>query len=97
ENVRARGEQMLIGFKQLQAKYDKIIDVRGLGLLGGISFERASEAVEPITPKIVDEALKRGSICRSVVYGGQDTLAFAPPFIMTEEQMNDMLTIMDES
>src|SRR5699024_9167596 len=97
ENVRERGEQMLEGFKKLKAKYDKIIDVRGIGLLGGISFERASEDVEPITPKIVAEALKRGSICRSVVYGGQDTLAFAPPFIMTETQMDDMLSIMDKS
>src|SRR5699024_7168527 len=36
ENVRARGEQMVKGFKELQAKYDKIVEVRGIGLLGAI-------------------------------------------------------------
>src|SRR5699024_12666388 len=96
-NVQVRGDQMRQGFEKLKEKYAKIADVRSMGLLGGISFYRERDEVTPVSPEIVKEALKRGSICRAVVYGGQDTLAFAPPFIITEEQMKDMLDIVDAS
>lgn len=96
ENVRIMGERMLQGFKMIQSQYEQIIDVRGIGLLGAISFRRDLGA-EPLTPKIVAEALKRGLICRSVVYEGQDTLAFAPPFIINQQQMDDMLDIVSAS
>src|SRR5699024_11331880 len=79
-----------------QSQYEQIIDVRGIGLLGAISFRRDLGA-EPLTPNIVAEALKRGLICRSVVYEGQDTLAFAPPFIINQQQMDDMLDIVSAS
>lgn len=97
ENVRERGKQMLKGFEWIKSQHDKVIDARGIGLLGAIAIERESEDVAPIGPKIVAEALERGLICRSVVYGGQDTLAFAPPFIINEEQMEEMIQILNDS
>lgn len=96
ENVRVMGKYMLDGFRCLKEKHDRIVNVRGIGLLGAITFERAKDA-EPITPKIVQEAVKKGLICRSVVYGGQDTLAFAPPFIITKEEIDMIVEIVDES
>lgn len=96
ENVRAMGAYMLKGFEELKRKHAKIIDVRGIGLLGAISLER-EPTEDPITPQIVSEALQRGLICRSVVYEGQDTLAFAPPFIINQAEMDEMLDILDES
>ena len=97
ENVRTMGEEMIKGFKWIQEQHEKVIDVRGIGLLGAISLERESDSVQPVGPKIVAEALKRGLICRSVVYDGQDTLAFAPPFIINKKQMDDIVTIVNES
>ncbi len=96
DNVRAMGAHMLKGFEQMKEQHEQIIDVRGIGLLGAITLERKPGA-DPVTPKIVAEALKRGLICRSVVYDGQDTLAFAPPFIINEEQMDEMLDIVNQS
>ncbi|MGM8211458.1 aminotransferase family protein [Virgibacillus sp. W0430] len=96
EHVQTVGKQMLEGFEWIKEQNDNVIDVRGIGLLGGISIERATDA-DPIGPKIVAEALKKGLICRSVVYEGQDTLAFAPPFPITKEQMDDMINIVNES
>src|SRR5699024_773681 len=93
---RVMGERMLQGFKMIQSQYEQIIDVRGIGLLGAISFRR-DLGEEPLTPNIVAEALKRELICRSVVYEGQDTLAFAPPFIINQQQMDDMLEIVSAS
>ncbi|MFD1415673.1 aminotransferase family protein [Oceanobacillus jeddahense] len=97
DNVNRMGEEMLNGFKWIQEQNDKVSDVRGIGLLGAISIDRKSADVSPVGPKIVAEALKRGLICRSVVYDGQDTLAFAPPFVINKKQMDEMITIVDES
>lgn len=96
DNVRAMGAHMLKGFERMKEQHEQITDVRGIGLLGAITLERKPGA-DPITPKIVAEALKRGLICRSVVYDGQDTLAFAPPFIINKEQMDEMLDIVNQS
>ena len=97
EHVNIVGKQMLEGFKWIQEQNNNVTDVRGVGLLGAISLERESSSVEPIGPKVVAEALKRGLICRSVVYDGQDTLAFAPPFPITEKQMEEMIQIVHDS
>ena len=97
ENVRAMGQEMLNGFRWIQEQNENVMDVRGIGLLGAISLKRESAAVDPIGPKVVAEALKRGLICRSVVYAGQDTLAFAPPFIINKKQVDDLITIVNDS
>lgn len=96
DNVNKMGAHMVKGFEWIQDQHEHISNVRGIGLLGGISFDRQPGA-EAMTPKIVAEALKRGLICRSVVYGGQDTLAFAPPFIIQEDQMDDIITIVNDA
>lgn len=97
QNVQKMGQQMLEGFQWIKAQNDIVTQVEGIGLLGAIRLERSSADVEPIGPRVVQEALKRGAICRSVVYGGQDTLAFAPPFIITKEQVDDLIHIINES
>lgn len=96
DNVNEMGQIMLEGFKWIKEQHSQVSDVRGIGLLGAISFHR-EEGADAITPKIVSAALERGLICRSVVYGGQDTLAFAPPFIINKEQMDDMIQIVNDA
>jgi len=96
ENVRAMGQQMLEGFEWIKAQNEIVTQVEGIGLLGAIRLERRAND-EPIGPRVVQEALNRGAICRSVVYGGQDTLAFAPPFIITREQVDELTHIINES
>jgi putrescine aminotransferase len=97
ENVQTVGEQMLEGFKWIKAQNSNVTDVRGLGLLGAIEIGKATASSEPIGPKIAAKALDKGLICRSIVYGSQDTLAFAPPFTITKAQMEDMIQIIYES
>ncbi|MFD1036911.1 aspartate aminotransferase family protein [Virgibacillus byunsanensis] len=95
ENVRVMGDQMLQGFNWLEKEHDLVCNVRGLGLLGAIGLQSKTE--EQLAPKVVNEALKRGLICRAVLYDGQDTLAFAPPFIINKQEMDEMITILHES
>lgn len=98
ENVNVVGKKMLEGFEWIKEQNADVVDnVRGLGLLGAIGLSKASPDAEPIGPKVVQKALEKGLICRSVIYEGQDTLAFAPPFCITEEQMDDMINIVNDS
>lgn len=98
DNVNVVGKKMLEGFEWIKEQNADVVDnVRGLGLLGAIGLSKASPDAEPIGPKVVQKALEKGLICRSVIYEGQDTLAFAPPFCITEEQMDDMINIVNDS
>src|SRR5699024_6511076 len=90
DNVNKMGQIMWEGFKWIKEQHSQVSDVRGIGLLGAISFYR-EEGADAITPKIVAAALERVSICISVCYGLRDTLAFEPPFIINKEQMDGMI------
>ncbi|WP_217586362.1 aspartate aminotransferase family protein [Lentibacillus saliphilus] len=96
EHVREMGLELLAGFEWLKREHELVADYRGLGLLGAISLASDDQS-DPIAPKVVAEALKRGMIGRAIVYHGQDTLAFAPPFVITKAQINDMINIVHES
>lgn len=95
-NVNDVGEIMHNGFQWIKNQHNKVTDIRSIGLLGGISLERDKDE-EALSPKIVQSALNKGLIGRAIVYGGQDTLAFAPPFVIDKEQMENIITIINDS
>lgn len=101
DNARDRGKEMLQGFQWLQGKHEIVGEIRGLGLMGAIEFVRDQKTNErfatPVAPKAVGEALKRGLIFRGMLYDGGDTLIFAPPLVMTKQQVDDMINILDET
>src|SRR5699024_6756607 len=101
ENSRKMGNLMLDGFKRLQSKYDFVGEVRAFGLMGAIEIVKDKETnerfEENLAPKLVSEATDRGLICRGVIYEGADTLIFAPPLVITEEQVDEMINILDET
>lgn len=100
QNAKIMGEEMLKGFQALQQKYDFIGDVRTFGLLGAIGLVKNRETGELFNPLLspiaVKEMTKRGLILRTVTYG-QDTIVFSPPLIITKNEMNEMLHIVDET
>lgn len=95
ENTKRIGKELLDGLKLLQKNHVVIGEVRGKGLMGAIEFDHTVTA-SPIAPLIVNEAVKRGLICRSVVFDGQDTLVMAPPLIITKEELYHILDILDD-
>ncbi|MED3662705.1 aspartate aminotransferase family protein [Ureibacillus sp. FSL K6-8385] len=100
QNAKIMGEEMLKGFQALQQKYDFIGDVRTFGLLGAIGLVKNRETGELFDPLLspiaVQEMTKRGLILRTVTYG-QDTIVFSPPLIITKNELNEMLRIVDET
>lgn len=100
QNAKVMGEEMLKGFKVLQQKYDFIGEVRTFGLLGAIQIVKNRETGELFNPLLspiaIKEMTKRGLILRTVTYD-QDTIVFAPPLIITKNELNEMLRIVDET
>ncbi len=95
ENAQARGEQLRSGLRQLQQKHPVIGDVRGLGLMDGAEFIHADGSPAPEILDDVLETLKdRGFI---IGKNGVDrnVMAFQPPLVITEENVNDVLNALD--
>jgi 4-aminobutyrate aminotransferase-like enzyme len=96
ENSRAVGEYLLNGLRHLQEKYEFIGDVRGRGLLIGVELVKDRKTKEPldksVTRQIYLESLRRGLI--SMNY--KANFRINPPLVLTREQADEGLGIIDE-
>ncbi len=82
-------------------------DTRGLGLFAGIEFVRDRpskqpfEAKEKINTRIGKRAFERGLICYPGGGGADgirgDHILLAPPFIITEDEIDQLVEILDRS
>jgi len=90
------GTMMLEGLRALQDKYEFIGDVRGKGLLIGIDLvkdrETKEELASQVTERIFQEALKRGLL----MMGYFPRMRLNPPLVITAEQVQAGLGILDE-
>lgn len=95
------GEWLRKGMKWIQSERKIVGNVRSLGLMGAVEIKNAGEAnskgANPKSPLIVNEAAKRGLICRSVVFDHQDTLVFAPPLTIQKEEIEKMIAILNDA
>jgi adenosylmethionine-8-amino-7-oxononanoate aminotransferase len=107
ENSRQRGEQALIGLGALMEKYPVIGDVRGKGLMFGFELVKDQATKQPFEPKLHVSrmfeiaASKRGLVtypCTGSIEGVLgDMVLLAPPLVISESQINDVLNIIDDS
>jgi adenosylmethionine-8-amino-7-oxononanoate aminotransferase len=107
ENSCERGEQALQGLRALMAKHPIVGDVRGQGLMFGFELVRDRETKKPFESQqhasglFEQAALKRGLVaypCTGTVDGVLgDMVLLAPPLVISKAQINDVLSIVDES
>jgi adenosylmethionine-8-amino-7-oxononanoate aminotransferase len=96
-NAREQGERLRAGFQKLADKHGVIGDIRGKGLLQGIEFvkDRATKERFPANPgfgvQVGRLALANGLLCRFDPHW----LAFGPPLVVTAEQIDEMLAVLD--
>lgn len=94
-NAKTQGRRLLEGLQALQAEFEIIGDARGLGLMAAIEFaDPQTQQAAQIGEKVRQAALRRGLFTRLI---GSDILAFAPPLIMTAEEVDLMLQIVGEA
>ena len=105
ERCRARGAYFLEGLEKL-LDHPLVGDVRGLGLMAGVEFVADRRTKEPypleagVANRVTAACLARGLI----VYPGNGTadgrrgdhLLLAPPFTVTEEELDEYLGLLAE-
>jgi adenosylmethionine-8-amino-7-oxononanoate aminotransferase len=98
-NARAMGQRLRAGFEGLARKHGVIGDIRGKGLLQGIEFVRDPETKERFPNELAfgvrvgRRALENGLLCRFDPHW----LALGPALIVTAEQIDEMIALLDRS
>jgi len=94
------GAYMKARLVELMDRHTLIGDVRGLGLLLGVEIvkDRDRKTPAPVeAAKVCAEAFRRGVFVLNMgSYGGR-ALRIAPPLIVTEEQVDAAVDVLDES
>ena len=100
-NATARGRQLLDGLHGMQARHPALGDVRGLGCMVALEFVDPG-AADPRTPdaaftkRVIGAALERHLMLISAGSWGQ-VVRLAPPLVTTSAEVEEALTILDES
>lgn len=96
ENAAARGQQLRNGLLELQKKYAFIGDVRGIGLMTGAEIIKTDKAPDAeLTDTILEEMKDRGFIIGKNGIG-RNVIAFQPPLVITQKDIDDVLNQLDD-
>lgn len=95
QNAFERGTQLQAGLKNLQKKYSIIGDVRGLGLMIGAEFVHADKSPAAAELDEVLEILKDRGFIIGKGGVGRNVMAFQPPLVITEKNVDDVLNALD--
>lgn len=99
ERAEAIGILIKNRLEEMKEKYEIIGDIRGLGAMIGMEFVKDRNTKEPyaeIIKKITNYAYQKGVIFISAGIFS-NVLRFLPPLVMTEEQVNFAMDILDEA
>lgn len=101
ENAAAMGEILKTRFEQFKEKYACLGDARGMGLAWGLEIIDTAD-VKTKTPDadttkaIIRSAWERGLLLIAPVGHYGNVLRLAPPLVITAEELNQALDILDE-
>ena len=97
----ARGKHLHARLQAAFGDHPLVGDIRGLGLIGAVEFVARKDPATAFDPKltvaarIVKAALARGVISRALP--NADTIAFSPPLIITESEIDTLVTGMRDA
>jgi 4-aminobutyrate aminotransferase len=96
ENARVVGDYLKDRLASLMARHALLGEVRGLGLMIGVELVRDRVTKEPASTErdeIVQACFRRGLLLLGC---GVNTLRFCPPLVVTKEQCDVAVAILDE-
>nr|WP_091587108.1 aspartate aminotransferase family protein [Alteribacillus bidgolensis] len=98
------GDELKKGLQYLQDKHRCVAKPRNLGLLAGFDLMKDPEASLPFHDSVkaantlVEECFDRNLIIRPFDFEeGMNIVAIAPPLVITKQEMENMITIIDEA
>jgi adenosylmethionine-8-amino-7-oxononanoate aminotransferase len=98
ENSAAMGERLLAGMRDMVSRHPTAGDARGKGLMCALDLVQDKETKDPwskesaFTWRLTDVLAERGVLVRIL-----GDLTLAPPLVITAEQVDDLLSVVDES
>lgn len=87
ENVREVAPYLEMRLEELKEKHGCILERRGAGLMQGLVFDR------PVG-ETINRALENGLI---LINAGTNIIRFVPPLIITKENVDEMISILERS
>ena len=97
ENAASVGNYLKEGLNKLSDKYDRIGDVRGLGMMLGVEFVKDKQSLAPdpeLRDRIEMECYKQGLI---ILGCGNAAIRWSPPLILTRANVDVALEIFDKA
>jgi 4-aminobutyrate aminotransferase len=93
--IKTVGAGMVEGLKTLQKKHPVIADIRGVGLMIGAEFldPKTGKPATELVGQLEQLAFREGLLLLSC---GQSTIRFAPPLVITSEEVKIGLEILDK-
>ncbi len=89
QNAAIQGKRLHEGLKDIQERYDLVNNVRGKGLM--CAFDAPSpQQRDQLQGKLFSNGL-------AIVTCGSQTIRFRPPLIVSEEEIDEMLSIIDST
>ena len=96
ENAQARGQQLYDGLVELQKKHPIIGDIRGIGLMRGAEFVHADKSPAAEELEMVLEEMKNRGFIIGKNGVARNVMAFQPPLVITEADVNHVLNTLDD-
>jgi 4-aminobutyrate aminotransferase len=97
KNAEVVGAHLIDGIRALMDKHPLIGDVRGRGLMVGVELVRDRKTKERATSErdaLVQACFQRGLL---VLGAGRNAIRLSPPLVLTRQQADIALRILDES
>ncbi len=96
DNAARVGAHLTSRLRELAQKHSLIGDVRGLGLMVGAELVRDRETKEPAVEErdeVIQACFRRGLLLLGC---GKNSLRFCPPLVITEQDVDTAMAILDE-
>jgi 4-aminobutyrate aminotransferase len=96
-NAKAVGDHLFAGLETLKGKHPLIGDVRGRGLMIGIELVKDRQTKARATEErnaLVQAVFQRGVL---ILGAGRNAIRLAPPLVLTKEQADSVLRVLDDA
>lgn len=90
------GGRLIDGLRELQGRYELIVDVRGKGFMAGAEIRGATDEESAAWTDIILERMKEEGFIIGKNGIGRNVLAFQPAMMIPEEDIVAMLSALDE-
>ncbi|MFW6116614.1 MAG: aspartate aminotransferase family protein [bacterium] len=96
-NAQEQGTQLIAGLRSIQAEYEGIGDVRGLGLMIGTEFVKEGGKPDKSTAKRVQKDCIDNGLLLLTCGSHENVIRWMPPLVVAEDEVDRALDIFEQA